>query len=175
MYMNVTYFYQNKLWVTRWVSYEKLELPVVSPEAVVNPVFLVGSVLIIFLLIRVVFFCVFFLGGGGFCLRSVSCVQCCLCPWTVHYWVSFCSSLTFMQTTFCRLSYYFVIKTNNIQISISETIYLNKNKLDFGDALTKILSTLHRIRVIYWFVSSRTNICCLSRTSRKMFSFTSCP
>ena len=80
----------NTVGITFRVSYKRQELLLLR-EQLCSPLFLIGSVLLIFLV-----FCVAFL-FSFVCLRPVSCVPlCCQCPWIVNSLLSFWAFFNFI-------------------------------------------------------------------------------
>jgi hypothetical protein len=52
------------------------------------------------------------------CLRSVSCTQCCLCLWIVHYWLPLPFSRTFISTCSHIPVSYFYLHDLTVQILV---------------------------------------------------------
>ena len=78
------------IWITLQASYKKPELLItLHKHLYVHPLFLRGSMLLIFLVFCVVL--VFFVSSS-----CVLCNQCCQCLWIVHFWLLLRFSLTFI-------------------------------------------------------------------------------
>jgi len=87
------FFYQYWLWVTHRMSYKRQERLTLR-EHLSSPRYFGGA-----RVLQLLVFCVVILVYLFSCPHSVSCAQCCLCPWIFHSWIPLRFSLKFMYDT----------------------------------------------------------------------------